>query len=248
MARLPCHLLAVLLPFLLPLAADAQQYHTDDTGIPPPGTCEVAAWYGQRSSWIQPACRLFRNFEVTAGVGSVLPKIGPRGTQYLLQGKFAPLQMAPNRNGVALIAGMARHPHSEAVPGGFTDLFAHLALSTMLAGDAVVLHLNLGWHYDQEDDGIGSVPSDPHPHHSGFGSVKLNVALSERLTAIGEVYVDHPIMPGYQLGLRAQLIPDRVQLDLSYGGHAGRRDWGHGLTLGLLVTPPPFLPPGARER
>lgn len=204
-------------------------------------TCEIAAWHGERSSWIQPACQLLRNLEIKGGVGSVVPKVGARSTHYLLQGKLILKPLRPNGNGVALVAGAVRHPRSAAVPKGFTDLFAYLPLSAALLGETVLLHINIGWHYDQEKDGIGTVPSDiPEAHHNVFASAKLNVALGERFTGIGEIYANHPIMPGYQLGLRAWLLPERVQASLSYGGHALRPEWGQGLAAGLVVIPPPL--------
>ncbi len=232
--------IAILL-LLIPLPLAAQQFVTEPVSTPDLGTCEVAAWHGERSSWVQPSCHLLRNLEIKGGVGSVVPKVGPRSTHFLLQGKLVLKPLRPNGNGIALVAGAVRHPRSSAVPEGFTDLFAYLPLSAALLGEMLLMHVNVGWHYDQEDDGIGVAPSDvPKTHHNVFASAKVNVTLSERFTAIGEVYANHPIMPGYQLGLRAWLLPERVQASLSYGGHAQRPEWGQGLVAGLLVIPPPL--------
>lgn len=233
--------IVLLLLLGLPLPLSAQQFVTEPVSAPTLGTCEVAAWHGERSSWIQPACHLLRNLEIKGGVGSVVPKLGPRSTHYLLQGKLILKPLRSNGNGIALVAGAVRHPRSSAVPEGFTDLFAYLPLSAALLGEALTLHVNVGWHYDQEKDGIGVAPPDePEPHHNVFASAKMNVVLSERFSAVGEVYANHPIMPGYQLGLRAWLLPERLQASLSYGGYAQRPEWGQGLTAGLVVTPPPL--------
>lgn len=245
-AKLQPHLLLGIGLFMLPLLGmpipiGAQQFITEPVSDIPPGACEVAAWHGERSSWIQPACHLLRNLEIKTGVGSVVPKVGPRSTHYLLEGKLILKPLRPNGNGIGLVAGVVQHPRSSAVPEGFTDLFAYMPLSAALLGEALTLHFNVGWHYDQEEDGIGSVPSDvPEPHHNVFASAKMNVVLSERLTAVGEVYANHPIMPGYQLGLRAWLLQERLQASLSYGGHALRPEWGQGLAAGIVVSPPPL--------
>jgi hypothetical protein len=56
---------------LLPAAAEAQQFATDDAGIADYRACQVEAWRGETASWLLPACHFIRNLEITAGMGFV---------------------------------------------------------------------------------------------------------------------------------------------------------------------------------
>ena len=64
--------------------------------------------------------------------------------------------------------------------------------------------------------------------------------LTERTWLIAETFGQNQGKPFHQLGLRHWLVPDRIQLDATYGNrNGGGERW---FSIGLRLLTPAFLP------
>lgn len=106
-----------------------------------------------------------------------------------------------------------------------------MPLSLSLATGSVLVHANAG----------GMYAGDTGRRHFTWG-LGTEVQLAERTWFIGETFGQDRNKPFFQIGLRHWLVPDRIQLDATYGerlgGFANERWW----TIGLRLLSVPFLP------
>jgi hypothetical protein len=225
---------------LLPAGAGAQQFVTDDATLVEFRACQFEAWLGQVASWILPACQPIRGLELTAGIG-YLDADGEAGAEYAVQAKTVFRELAPGGLGIGLVAGAGIDPLTQVTGGQVAGLFAYLPASLSLAADRLILHGNLGWHFERYGQEHDHPDGDGEGRHALTWAGRADLALSDRFTLIGELFGEDRIRPEYQVGLRSTLLPDRVLVDLSYGGHTAGGLAGAGWALGFAWTPAPFF-------
>ncbi|QNP47784.1 hypothetical protein [Diaphorobacter aerolatus] len=227
---------AVLAPLLLGAASAyaARPMITDDARVVDPKACQVESWArrnqdGTNEFWAQPACNFTGNLELTLG-GAITRESGgaTHASAQVLQGKtlFKPLET--NGWGAGLVLGTVRDPRASA--GAGRDWYGFVPMSFSFAGDRFVLHTNLGWQRDQ-----GTRRS-----HVMWG-VGSETRLTDRSFAVMETFGAADGRPHYQVGVRYWLVPERVQVDTTYGnrfGGGGDR-W---ISVGLRLLSPAFLP------
>ena len=208
---------------------------TDDARVVDPKACQVESWArrnqnGTNEFWAQPACNFTGNLEVT--VGGALTRENNGGPTHhsaqVLQGKtlFKPLEA--NGWGYGLAVGTVRDPRSGS--GGGRSWYSYVPASFSFADDRFVLHTNLGWQRDQ----------GTRRNHVTWG-LGSETQLTERSYLIGETFGAGDGKPHYQMGVRYWIIPNRVQVDTTYGnrfGGGGER-W---ISVGLRLLSPAFLP------
>ncbi|MGY8525589.1 hypothetical protein [Paracidovorax citrulli] len=230
------------LPAALALAAGllhaptyaARPLVTDDARIVDPKACQLESWLrfnrGGTERWALPGCNFTGNFEVTAG-GSV-QRVGDdlAVTEVVLQGKTVLKPVEPNGYGVALTFGAADEPKAErrTTPG---SLFAYVPLTVSLRDDRTLLHANLGVTRSRIEGTTRMT----------WGVAGENV-VNQRLALIAETYGENRGSPWYQLGLRVWLVPQRVQLDATYGSRFGDQRESRFVSIGLRLLSPAFLP------
>jgi hypothetical protein len=73
----------------------------------------------------------------------------------------------------------------------------------------------------------------------GIGS---ETRLNQRLQLIAETYGDSKSRGFYHLGLRFWVIPDRVQVDTTFGNRWGTETGERWVSVGLRLLSPAFLP------
>lgn len=225
-------LLLVSAAALSTVAHAARPMNTDDARIVDPKACQLESWVkhpkGHTEFWAQPACNFTGNLELTVGGALNREDSRTRGSAQMLQGKTLFKNLESNGWGWGLAAGMSRDPRREA--GGGHDMYAYVPVSWSLADDKVVLHTNLGWLREQ---GTRS-------HHLTWG-LGSETQLQERTWLIAETYGQGSGKPFMQVGVRYWLVPDRVQVDATYGNRMGegRQRW---FSLGLRLLTPSFLP------
>jgi hypothetical protein len=226
--------------FLLvpPAEAGAQQFVTDDAALVDLRACQFEAWLGQTASWILPACRPIRGLELTAGIG-YLAVDGEASAEYVVQAKTVFRELAPGGLGIGLVAGAGIDPLTQVTGGRVAGLFAYVPASLSLAAERLILHGNLGWHFERDDH--GHPHGEDEGHHALTWAGRADLVLSDRFVLIGELFGEDRIRPEYQVGLRSTLLPDRVVVDLSYGGHTASGFAGAGWALGFAWTPAPFF-------
>ncbi len=240
--RLPTPLLAgAVAPLLLFGAgsAAAQQWIVDDSGVTEPGACQVEAWIGSSETWFLPACALGTRAEGTLGLAYLDPGTDTRTLHAVAELKGVLLEDEQGRWALGIVAGGAT-PFGE--PGEPTEgwIYLPLTLASLPAlPDGSELHLNAGWGYEREDH-----ETHAHIHRGATWGVRLDLPLADRLSLLGEVhgFSDDPV--ALQGGVRISLLPDLLEMDLSYGrpfdGASARED-RTGFQVGMAWTPAPRM-------
>ena len=212
--RLPALALGLLLA--APDAPAGRPLTVDDASIAAPGNCQLESWHdsgnGVSSSWAMPACNFTGNWEVALGAASIA-EAGTRRTAGILQGKTILRPLADDGWGLGLV--LARQQGAQASSS------INVPLSLAWQGQDTLLHANLG---------------ATHTHHAGRTQGSWGLALEHQLdSATGwsvERYGQHGAGGATQLGLRHSVLPNRLQLDASWGrrlGGAREHIWSLGL-------------------
>jgi hypothetical protein len=232
-------LLVLLSLLLLPGAARTQQFVVDDAALVDRNACQLEAWHGETETRFEPACQLVRGLELMAGVGLVGAGRG-RQLEYRLEAKYLLREPGDRRLGVALLAGLEYQPGEQGA--GLESVYAYVPVTVPVRGEQLLLHANLGWHYERDAHEHGGEVHDE-PHHALTWGLRADLLLpvaGERFALIGELFGEDRLLPEFQVGLRSELIAERLTLDLSWGGHTQGGLRGAGWTLGLAWTPPPL--------
>jgi len=225
--------IVVALLFMLCMAAMAhagRPLMVDDATITGAKQCQVESWLqNNRNSteyWVLPACNFTGNLELALG-GAHISSAAQTQTLAVMQGKtlFRPLEM--NDWGVGLVFGNQFNPDKNAVG----DLYASVPLSFSFKDDRVLLHFNLGWLRVKATE-----------RNAMTWGVATEIQLAERTSVSAETYGENRGKPFFQLGVRYQLIPDRMQLDASYGNRFGRSSDQRFFSIGFVLFSDAILP------
>jgi hypothetical protein len=225
-----------VLAAVAPTASQAQQFGVDDAGLTAFPACQVEAWRGETETRIEPACKLIPNLEITLGVGFD-SELRDRVREYTLEFKTALLRPRTGGVGVSLVAALDYDPRLDDASGEISGVFAYVPVTLSLGDDRLLLHANAGWRYAVADDGNGSSGRE----HTPILGVRADLeipGLDERFALVGDLLSDDGDRPEFQLGLRTRVIPDRLIVDLSWGGHTARGERGKGWIVGFGWTPP----------
>ena len=225
-------LVAVALVGVSNAAQAARPMITDDARLVDPKACQIESWArrnqdGTNEFWAQPACNPTGNLELTVG-GAITRESGgaSRTSAQVLQGKTLFKKLEPNGWGLGVAVGTVRDPHAP----GSRSWYSYVPASFSFADDRFVLHTNLGWQREQ----------DTRRNHVTWG-LGSETQLSERAYLVAETFGAGDGKPHYQVGVRYWVIPDRVQVDTTYGNRMG----GGGdrwFSVGLRLLSPAFLP------
>jgi len=216
-------------------AMAARPFVVDDARIVDKGACQVESWVkrnpGSHELWALPACNPF-GAEITAG-GGVLHHHAPgssdaRDQQLQLKGLFRELRS--NDFGVGLAAGMVRHADINTSQNLLASTYFYVPLSLSFRDDRFVLLTNVGG-VDNRDMGRRGLSW-------GVGG---EYYASDRFVLLGEAYGATGMDRYAQAGLRYWLMPNRLQLDGTYGfqlNGGNRAEW---FTLGFRWITPVFF-------
>lgn len=204
---------------------------TDDARLTDEKACQVESWArynrASREFWALPACNPGGNVEITAG-GALAYRDGERQNGGVtVQGKTLFKPLTTNGYGLGLAAGYATQPGASQAG----DPYFYLPASLSLADDRIVLHANLGATHMRE--------SRSNRPTWGIGS---EIQTSERLYLIVESFGQDKGSAFYQAGFRYWLLPNRVQIDTTWGSSAAQLRDERWFSLGLRLIAPPFLP------
>jgi hypothetical protein len=204
--------LLMILPLAVPAAQAARPLVTDDARLTDAGACQLETWVrkpdGRGEAWALPACNPGGNLEWTVGGGRLL---GGQTTDLVLQAKTLFRRLEPDGWAWGLAAGNVRHPELDAGHNAIGDVYAYLPATVSLAGDRVLIHTNLGW--------LRSGEGRRHRATWGLGS---EAAISGRAALVMETYgQQRQGRPWLQLGVRYWWVPERVQIDTTWGQRAG---------------------------
>lgn len=211
----------------------ARPFMTDDARLTTAGSCQVESWsrrYSDRSEfWALPACNPTGNLEITAGGSSLRGADQAQSTDAVVQIKTLFKSMPANGWGAGVALGHVRH-HPNAPAG--TDqgqTYLYVPVSVSFGEGRWVTHSNLGWSRDRA--------SGQDQLTWGMG---LEMQLHQRWMWIGETFGNDRQKPFWQTGLRYQVVPDRFQIDATWGAPQGWRPSQNWLSFGLRWTPEKF--------
>lgn len=214
-------------------AQAARPMITDDAEIVDAKACQLESWIQSHRShteyWALPACNLGGNLELTLGGAHLHSRQG--GAHYreaVLQGKTVLKPLTLNGWGLALSAGTAAQRPAEGRP---REWYLNVPASFSFREDRLRLHTSLGWTRE----------SDTRTHQLTWG-IGSTAQLSERSWLIAESFGQNRGKPLYQMGVRHWLVPDRVQLDMTYGDRFGSHSQERWFSIGLRLLSAPFLP------
>lgn len=215
-------------------AAAARPMVTDDARVTDPGACQVEAWTRRNVDsteyWALPACNLVGNVEVTFGGAWVEEKGARAFTDQVVQAKTLIKPYEPGGWGIGFTAGTIRHPRRESASGWPGDYYVNVPASIAAGSDDWVVHVNAGAVRRRDERRTITT--------WGVGS---EVRLRPTLYLIPEAFVTDRGRPFVQAGLRYWIIPERVQMDATYGNRAvsdGRERW---FSIGLRILTPPLI-------
>lgn len=207
---------------------------TDDARLVDTKSCQVESWFRKTQNskewWALPACNVTGNLELTLG-GGMLHGDGAGQTKDLVfQAKTLIKPLQTNGWGVGLSVGNIVHGTSSQRPKALGDLYANIPVSVAFADDVLVLHGNSGLLRERVD-----------------GSVRITwglaaeTRLSDRVYLVTETFGRTRDATQYQLGLRFWIIPDRVQVDTTFGDAFRGPHQSRWFSIGMRLLSPPFL-------
>jgi hypothetical protein len=196
----------------------------DDAAIVAPGQCQLETYAlrgddGVREFWATPACNAGGDWELAAGGAWAEDDV--RSYHYgRLQAKtvFKPLEAGGWGIGLVL-ADQFRS--GRGVDG---DLSANVPLSFSLLNDSVLLHLN-----------AGAVRTQVKRHTDASWGIGAEFKLNERNSLTAETFGQQRAGSRYQFGYAHALIPDRLQVDATWGQRLARGASETMVTLGLVL-------------
>jgi hypothetical protein len=206
--------------------------NVDDAQVLGANKCQLEAWgkfnRDGTERWLNPSCNLTGNLEVSWGNSWQRDGTGMYLANSQLQGKTVFREMSPDSYGVGMLAGVVRQTDSgDDGRKRSWNVYSKLLTSFSFKDDAFLLHTNLG--------AIRKGKEQTTRLTWGLGN---ETKLIDRLSFIGEVFGENKGKPSYQAGVRATLVPEHVELDLTYGNTFGADARGRYVVLGLrFITP-----------
>ncbi len=208
---------------------------TDDARIVDSKACQLETWMrrnrGSTEYWALPACNFTGDLELTFGGGRTAEFGETTTSDVQLQGKRLFKRLEPDGWGVGMVIGNLRRPAEMPHRDVAGNLYGYIPASVSFNRDRLVVHANLGM-----------ARPDNSPRHRPTWGVGAEVSITDAVYFIPEVFSQGPGRPQFQAGIRYWLVPDRVQLDATYGDRLGRTTDGRWFSLGLRLLTPAFLP------
>lgn len=219
---------------LLSLAAGFSAYAarpmiTDDARLVDAKSCQVESWARKNTDsqefWAIPSCNPTGNLEIAMGGSQLRTQGDGQWLDAVVQAKTLFKTLSPNGWGVGLAAGVVRHRAA-----GGQDTYAYVPASFSFHDDRFVAHTNIGWLREQA--------TGKNRLTWGLGS---ETQLSPRSYLVAETFGQNQGQPFVQLGLRYWVLPDRVQVDTTFGTRLGQPE-ARWVSVGLRLLSPAFLP------
>lgn len=208
----------------------------DDAQVLEAKKCQVETWgafYREGTERVLgPACNFTGNLEIGWGNAWQRDARGMYLASSQLQGKTVFKELSPNGYGIGMLGGVVRQTDSDDEEGEGErvrswNYFAKLLTSFSLKDDEVLLHANLGFNRSGSE----------HATRLTWGFAN-ETRLMERLSFIGEVFGEDKGKPSYQAGVRMKLVPEHVEMDLTYSNTFGRETQDRYFVVGLrFITP-----------
>jgi len=212
----------------------ARPMNTDDANIVDHKSCQMESWvkttHTSLERWAIPGCNFGGEVEWSLG-GNAQNEDAVGNTQFwIAQAKKRWIPVSEGQVGISTTLGaMATRPATADRPED-KDYYLNVPMTVPLGQDRFV-HINAGW-VNHQLLGV-SRPT------WGVGG---ELPLTPRVIAIAETYGETNVGTRFQLGLRLWVVPQRVQIDTTYGNQVGQPEHLRWFTVGVRLLSPAFLP------
>jgi len=213
---------------------------TDDADVVAPGACQIESWMqrtrnegpSEKTLWLNAACSPADRTELGLGGARGVSGID-RGTLTTWQVKHVIQRYDDASPGLAVALADQRDRRSHRHALGDTSAIG--IASFPLAGDTLMAHVNAGvtraWN------------TNTHRYRGrGIWSSALDMGVAPRTRAAIEAYGVTGERPAWQVSLRHDVTPDRMQIDASAGHTFGRNAANSIVTVGIVITTASLLP------
>lgn len=230
-ARLRAILLFLATAAALPGARAGRPMTVDDAAVTAPGQCQLETYVQRQSSyagapatseyWLAPACNVGGTWELGLAAARVTGNNdGP--IQYgRVQAKTVLKPLAPGGWGLGLVLA-DQYRASDGLDGNWT---VNVPLSVSLRDDTILFHVNAGWLREP----VGT----RHRHSATWGS-GAEFRLTPRTSLTAEVFGQQNSGSHFQFGASYALVPDRVQIDCTWGQRLTHSAGEHFVSLGMV--------------
>lgn len=212
----------------------ARPMSTDDANIVDDKACQLESWVKTTHSalerWAIPGCNFGGEVEWSVG-GNAQTEHDVGQTQFWLgQAKKRWVPVGEDTVGISTTLGVMSTRPVSGDRQVEKDYFFNVPITVPLGQDRFV-HLNAGW-VNHQTLGVNRPTW-------GVGG---ELPLTARVIAIAETYGEADYGTRYQVGLRVWMVPQRVQIDTTYGNQMGQPEHLRWFTLGVRLLSPAFLP------
>ena len=189
----------------------------DDARVIDAGSCQLETWRrnnrDSKETWALPGCNPTGNLELTLGSAELpVDDLGLRSTTRTvqMQGKTLFRNLETNSYSYGLAAGgvVRSRGAADQVP----NYYAYLPLTRSLLDDRWFVHANLGVQR-----------AGANPQNGMTYGIGTEYEIIPRVFAMVETYGDNHQRNSYQGGVRAWIVPNRVQSDGRYHRRRLRR-------------------------
>ncbi len=201
----------------------------DDATVTTERSFQIETWYGSRESWFLTAISPVQGLEIGTGIG-VDSRDGFDPSNWILEAKFVSGNLEGDGSAIGLAAGILHN-----FDGDLEEFFAYIPYSRMILDDSSVLHFNIGFEAIQKN--IGLVGLDPSWEYELITGIRGDFGITDRFALLGEVAAANFSDAFYQGGLRITLVPDLLEMDITYGEGFRRQETAPGFNIGISFTP-----------
>ena len=214
-------ILVILTLAILNEKSSAQQMFVDDAEVTTYRSFQVETWYGSRESWFLTAISPIRGLEIGTGIGFDTRE-GLDPVNWIFEGKYVYGNLEESGWAVGGVAGLLYD-----FDGDFEELFAYIPYSHLILNENSVLHINAGFEAVQEEDWEYEI----------ITGIRGDFGITDRFTLLSEVAAANFGDAFYQGGIRISLIPDLLEMDITYGEGFRRQETAPGFNVGVAFTP-----------
>ena len=201
--------------------ADAQQMFVDDAEVTTHRSFQIETWYGSRESWFLTAISPVRGLELGTGFGfDSRESLDP--VNWFLEAKFVPGDLGEQGWAIGAVAGLLYD-----FDGNLEEVFAYVPYSHMILNDSSVLHFNIGFDALNEDDW----------EYELITGLRGDFGIADRFALLAEVAATNFGDVFYQGGIRFSIVPDLLEMDITYGEGIRRMETAPGFNIGIAFTP-----------
>lgn len=197
----------------------------EDATILAPNACQLESWMqdsrGSTEYWAVPACNFTGNLELALG-GARLADDAGHTTVSTIQGKSILRALQKNGWGTAIVIDAERRTSGNT--GAIDNLYGSGIVSFSFSDDRTLIHTNLGARRSL----------DEHRTYLTWG-IGQETKLSERISMTAEIFGEQRGKRFYQFGARYAVVPEKVQVDASYGNRFPSRSYQQWISVGLVL-------------